>query len=185
MSMDTSRTYNVIPPERGGGPIKAWTQGVPVEEAAERQLRNVAKLPFVFKHVAAMPDVHYGIGSTVGSVIPTLHAVIPAAVGVDIGCGMMATRTTLHATHLPDNLHGLRDAIEKAVPHGRTNNGRPGDVGAWDDPPEQTTATVLPRAGRRARRLPASARDKRRSERVIGISSGDRMSPSISRVGAL
>jgi tRNA-splicing ligase RtcB len=140
MSMDTSRPYNVIPPERGGVPIKAWTKGVPVEEAAERQLRNVAQLPFVFKHVAAMPDVHYGIGSTVGSVIPTLHAIIPAAVGVDIGCGMMATRTTLDASHLPDNLHGIRDAVERAVPHGRTNNGRPGDVGAWGEPPEQATA---------------------------------------------
>ena len=65
-----------------------------------------------------MPDVHWGIGATVGSVIPTRGAIIPAAVGVDIGCGMMAVKTSLHANHLPDSLHGIRTAIEKAVPHG-------------------------------------------------------------------
>ena len=139
MTQNSPRLYNVIQPDRGV-PIKAWTRGVLFDEAAERQLHNVAQLPFVFDHVAAMPDVHYGIGATVGSVIPTLHAIIPAAVGVDIGCGMMATRTTLHANHLPDNLRGIRAAIEDAVPHGRTNNGRPGDVGAWADPPEGNTA---------------------------------------------
>jgi tRNA-splicing ligase RtcB (3'-phosphate/5'-hydroxy nucleic acid ligase) len=84
---------------------------------------NVAQLPFIYKWVAAMPDVHWGIGATVGSVIPTRGAIIPAAVGVDIGCGMMAVQTSLHANHLPDNLHGIRMAIEKAVPHGRTGNG--------------------------------------------------------------
>ena len=69
-------------------PVKAWTEGVPVERAALEQLRNMAGLPFVFKHVAAMPDVHLGRGATVGSVIPTKGAIVPAAVGVDIGCGM-------------------------------------------------------------------------------------------------
>lgn len=69
-----------------GVPIKMWTQGVPVEDEAQKQLENAARLPIVFKHVAAMPDVHYGIGATVGSVIPTFKAIIPAAVGVDIGC---------------------------------------------------------------------------------------------------
>jgi tRNA-splicing ligase RtcB len=69
-----------------GVPIKMWTRGVPVEDAARRQLENAARLPVVFKHVAAMPDVHLGIGATVGSVIPTIKAIIPAAVGVDIGC---------------------------------------------------------------------------------------------------
>jgi tRNA-splicing ligase RtcB len=82
-----------------------------------------------------MPDVHWGIGATVGSVIPTRGAIIPAAVGVDIGCGMMAVQTSLHANHLPDNLHGTRTAIEKAVPHGRTDNGRANDRGAWSDAP--------------------------------------------------
>src|SRR5215813_14240854 len=103
----TDKSYNVIKPENGV-PIKAWTRGVPVEEAAEKQLRNVAQLPFIYKWVAAMPDVHYGIGATVGSVIPTKGAIIPAAVGVDIGCGMMAVKTSLTASQLPDNLFGIR-----------------------------------------------------------------------------
>ena len=75
-----------------GVPVKMWTNGVPVEDEAKKQLENAARLPIVFKHIAAMPDVHYGIGATVGSVIPTFKAIIPAAVGVDIGCGMMALR---------------------------------------------------------------------------------------------
>jgi tRNA-splicing ligase RtcB len=130
----SDNTYNVVTVENGV-PIKTWTKGVPVEEAAEKQLRNVAMLPFVFKWVAAMPDVHWGIGATVGSVIPTRGAIIPAAVGVDIGCGMMAVQTSLHANHLPDNLHGIREAIERAVPHGRTDNGGKNDRGAWANAP--------------------------------------------------
>ena len=131
------KNYNVIKP-KDGAPIKAWTKGVPVEEAAQQQLLNVAQLPFIFKWVAAMPDVHYGIGATVGSVIPTKGAIIPAAVGVDIGCGMMAVKTSLTASQLPDNLHGIRSAIEKAVPHGRTDNGGKNDRGAWSQPPPST-----------------------------------------------
>jgi tRNA-splicing ligase RtcB (3'-phosphate/5'-hydroxy nucleic acid ligase) len=119
-----------------GKPIKAWTRGVPIEEAAMAQLRNVASLPFIHRHLAVMPDVHWGMGATVGSVIPTIGAIIPAAVGVDIGCGMMAVRTSIRAEHLPDSLAGLRSAIEAAVPHGRTDNGGRNDKGAWqDDPP--------------------------------------------------
>src|SRR3954447_3727107 len=136
----TERNYNVISPE-SGVPIKAWTRGVQLEEAAEKQLRNVATLPFVYKWVAAMPDVHWGIGATVGSVIPTKGAIIPAAVGVDIGCGMMAVKTTLNARHLPDNLHEIRVAIEKAVPHGRTDNGGKNDRGAWANAPASTVDT--------------------------------------------
>src|SRR6187397_2967414 len=105
----------------GGAPVKMWTKGVAVDPKARDQLSRAARMPFVFKHVAAMPDVHVGIGATVGSVIPTKGAVIPAAVGVDIGCGMMAVQTTLNARDLPDNLKAIRDAIENAVPHGRTN----------------------------------------------------------------
>jgi len=82
-----------------------------------------------------MPDVHLGKGATVGSVIATKRAIIPAAVGVDIGCGMMAVRTNLRAAILPDNLRGVRDAIEAAVPHGRTDNGGRNDRGAWRNPP--------------------------------------------------
>ncbi|MBW3617533.1 MAG: RtcB family protein [Proteobacteria bacterium] len=121
--------------ESGGAPIKAWTRGVPLEEAALKQLHNVASLPFIHSHMAVMPDVHWGKGATVGSVIPTVGAIIPAAVGVDIGCGMVAARTSIRAEHLPDNLHALRTALEAAVPHGRTENGQRGDVGAWQGEP--------------------------------------------------
>lgn len=82
-------------------PVKMWTKGVPVEADARQQLINTAKMPFIFKHIAVMPDVHLGKGSTIGSVIPTKGAIIPAAVGVDIGCGMNALRTALTAEDLP------------------------------------------------------------------------------------
>ena len=132
----TDHTYSIIKPDRGV-PIKAWTKGVPLEDAARQQLLNVAQLPFIYKWVAAMPDVHWGIGATVGSVIPTRGAIIPAAVGVDIGCGMMAVETDLNARDLPDHLHAIRTAIEEAVPHGRTHHGGKGDQGAWQILPER------------------------------------------------
>jgi tRNA-splicing ligase RtcB (3'-phosphate/5'-hydroxy nucleic acid ligase) len=113
--------------------VKMWTQGVAIEEAARQQLRNTARMPFVFRHLAVMPDVHVGKGSTIGSVIPTQGAIIPAAVGVDIGCGMMAVRTTLTAADLSDSLSGVRGAIERAVPHGSAPGRR--DPGAWSRPP--------------------------------------------------
>jgi tRNA-splicing ligase RtcB len=116
-----------------GGLIKAWIDGVQVEDQARQQLDNIASMPFIHKHVAIMPDVHWGMGATVGSVIPTKGAIIPAAVGVDIGCGMMALRTSLTASDLPDNLAGIRSAIEAAIPHGRTDNGGANDRGAWGD----------------------------------------------------
>ena len=97
-------------------PVKIWTDEI--EDAAKDQLKNIANLPFVHHHVAAMPDVHLGIGATIGSVIPTHKAIIPASVGVDIGCGMMAVETSLKAEQLPDNLRQLRSAIESAVPVG-------------------------------------------------------------------
>src|SRR5258708_3839988 len=127
--------YELI--ETHGVPIKAWIRGVPCEEAAKRQLRNIATLPFVFRWVAAMPDVHLGRGSTVGCVIATKGAVIPAAVGVDIRCGMMAVRTSLHRETLPSGLANVRTAIERAIPHGRTNDGGRGDVGAWAGAPHR------------------------------------------------
>ncbi len=129
----------------GGVPIKMWTKGVPVEDEARKQLENAARLPVVFKHVAAMPDVHLGIGATVGSVIPTIKAIIPAAVGVDIGCGMMAAKTTLRAEDLPDNLGPLRSAIEQAVPHGSVARHLGRDPGSWENPPvsvDQVWATL-------------------------------------------
>ena len=131
-----------------GKPIKLWTEGVPVEDDARKQLMNTAAMPFIFRHLAVMPDVHLGKGSTIGSVIPTRGAIIPAAVGVDIGCGMMAARTSLTAADLPDHLHGLRSAIEAAVPHGRTPPRQSRrDKGAWETPPIAVDAqwkTLLP-----------------------------------------
>lgn len=123
--------------EGKGKPIKAWVDGVELEDAAKQQLVNIASMPFIYKHVAVMPDVHWGMGATVGSVIATKGAIIPAAVGVDIGCGMAAVRTTLKANQLPDNLAFIRSEIEKAVPHGRTDNGGPNDRGAWGEIPER------------------------------------------------
>jgi len=126
-----------------GRPVKMWTRGVPVEDAAKQQLANLARMPFIFRHVAVMPDVHLGKGSTIGSVIPTEGAVIPAAVGVDIGCGMMAAKTTLRAEDLPDNLGKLRSAIEQAIPHGmspKTRGFMGRDVGSWNNPPPPVDA---------------------------------------------
>lgn len=112
-------------------PIKAWIDGVEFEDSAREQVQNLTRLPFMFKHVAVMPDVHMGRGATVGSVIATTGAIVPAAVGVDIGCGMIAQRTSLAASDLPDDLSDLRSRIEAAIPHGRTDNGRRNDKGAW------------------------------------------------------
>jgi len=145
--MCDEKNYAVLTTENGV-PIKAWTKGVQLEDQARKQLLNVAQLPFIFKWVAAMPDVHWGVGATVGSVIPTKGAIIPAAVGVDIGCGMMAVQTDLNARDLPDNLKGIRGAIEQAVPHGRTNHGGKGDVGAWREIPSRNNEvwqTLKPR----------------------------------------
>lgn len=105
----------------GRVPVKIWSSEI--EDAALTQLKNISRLPFVFKHVAAMPDVHMGIGAAVGSVVATERALVPSMVGVDIGCGMNAVRLTLKASDLPDNLSAIRDAIEKAVPLGRACHG--------------------------------------------------------------
>lgn len=102
--------------DRGGVPVRIFTDDV--DRQSIEQLAAVSRLPVVVGHVAAMPDVHLGIGATIGSVIPTRRALIPAAVGVDIGCGMSAARLTLDAARLPDSLRGVREAIEDAVPVG-------------------------------------------------------------------
>ncbi len=133
--MARERSYELIETQ-GAAPIKAWTRGVPFDDGARRQLENVARLPFIHGWVAVMPDVHWGIGATVGSVIATSGAIVPAAVGVDIGCGMMAVRTTLTASDLPDNLRGVRSAIEAAVPHGLSRDRRGRDKGSWGEPPD-------------------------------------------------
>ncbi len=118
------QNYELLHAEGSATPIKGWVRGVPLEAQAHEQLRNIAAIPFVGPWVAVMPDVHLGKGATVGSVIPTRGAIIPAAVGVDIGCGMAAVRTTLRATDLPDSLAQLRSSIERSVPVG---NGRGGE----------------------------------------------------------
>ena len=111
---------NYVESRRAGVPVRTWTNGVVVDHKAMDQLHNVALLPIIHSHVAAMPDVHWGIGATVGSVIPTRGAIIPAAVGVDIGCGMMATRLDgVTADDLPDSLVSIREAIERVIPLGR------------------------------------------------------------------
>jgi tRNA-splicing ligase RtcB len=104
--------------ETQGVPLKLWDSHQPFEAGAMQQLRNVASLPFVHSHIAGMPDVHWGKGATVGSVIATKQAIVPAAVGVDIGCGMMAVRTSVTADQLPDSLSAIRAEIERAVPKG-------------------------------------------------------------------
>ena len=142
--------YNVLNVP-GGRHVKMWTRGVPVEDEAKRQLENVAKMPFVFSHVAAMPDVHFGRGATVGSVIATKGAIIPAAVGVDIGCGMMAVQTTLSAQDLPDSLARVRSNIERAVPHGTVTTKGRALRGSW----VVTPGSVVSRWGGLAERLRA------------------------------
>ncbi len=97
-------------------PVRVWTDEV--DEGSLAQLSNTANLPFVVGHVAAMPDVHLGIGATVGSVVATQGAIVPASVGVDIGCGMLAVRTSLTASDLPHSLARVRTAIEARVPVG-------------------------------------------------------------------
>src|SRR3954451_21467611 len=123
----------------GGAPVKMWTKGVAVDEKAREQLSRAAKMPFIFKHVAAMPDVHVGIGATVGSVVATKGAIIPAAVGVDIGCGMMAVQTSLTASDLPDSLASLRTRIERAVPHGFVSTRGRARKGEWENMPASVT----------------------------------------------
>ncbi|MCF7222270.1 RtcB family protein [Marilutibacter chinensis] len=116
-------SFELLHAEGTTTPIKGWVRGVPLEEQAHRQLQNIAALPFVGPWVAVMPDVHLGKGATVGSVVPTRGAIIPAAVGVDIGCGMAAVRTTLTANDLPDDLSLLRNSIERGVPVGNGPGG--------------------------------------------------------------
>ena len=122
--------------------VLAWADPAQIESVALDQLRNIAKLPWVFHHVAAMPDVHYGKGATVGSVIAMKGALSPAAVGVDIGCGLAAVRSSLNASDLPDSLAGLRSEIERAIPVGFEQHKRPveGDPALWRDFQDLTSA---------------------------------------------
>jgi len=137
--------YDVLNSDNSKVPVKAWTRGVPFDKNSQDQLLNISQMPFIHKWIAAMPDVHLGKGATIGSVIPTVGAVIPAAVGVDLGCGMMAVKTTLKADDLPDNLAAMRSAIERSVPHGRSVRRRGGrDKGAWGDAPDDVLDAWAP-----------------------------------------
>lgn len=132
--------FEVIP--TAGKPIKHWTKGVLFENEAKAQLIRLAELPFIHKHIAVMPDVHAGKGSTIGTILATHSAVIPAAVGVDLGCGMMATKTTLTAKDLPDNLFELRCMIESMIPHG--SNPKKQRLGSWGDIPDLVVTAWQP-----------------------------------------
>ena len=134
-----NQNYEVLNIE-GGRHVKMWTQGVPVDEQAKQQLANIARMPFVHSHLAVMPDVHVGKGATVGSVIATKGAIIPAAVGVDIGCGMMAVQTSLKAKDLPESLANLRARIERAIPHGMVTVKGRASKGAWAVTPESVAS---------------------------------------------
>ncbi|KAH9578371.1 tRNA-splicing ligase [Trypanosoma melophagium] len=130
---DSSKSYVVVGDSSSNVEVRAWINGVEVERSAHEQLLQLARMGNVIQHpIAVMPDVHTGHGATVGTVIPTTHALIPSTVGVDIGCGMIAVKTSLTQEDLPNTLAGLRLAIEVAVPHGRTHNGRSNmDAGSW------------------------------------------------------
>lgn len=129
--------FEVIQSESFGGLdkglIKSWTKGVPFDDNAKEQAKLVSQLPFIHSHVAVMPDAHWGMGACVGTVIATKGAIVPAAVGVDIGCGMMAVETSLDMNDISTGLYSkLRASIERTVPVGRTANGQRGDRGSWD-----------------------------------------------------
>jgi tRNA-splicing ligase RtcB len=114
------------------GLVKAWIDGVPIEESALEQAKNIADSPHVFKHVALMPDAHLGKGACIGAVVATVGAAYPSVTGVDIGCGMMACPTLLSKDALTDvDLSELRAQIEASIPTGRSHNGGAGDCGAW------------------------------------------------------
>src|ERR1700747_254571 len=98
--------------------ILVWTDPDSLEAEAKQQIQNVSELPFLFKHVAVMPDAHVGKGATVGTVLATRGAIVPSCIGVDIGCGLCAVRTKYYAKDLPDNLKDVRDGIERRIPLG-------------------------------------------------------------------
>ena len=118
--------------------VKAWKQGVPFDNNTIEQLIQTAKLPFVYKYVAAMPDAHLGNGSTIGTVLPSIDAICPAAVGVDIGCGMIAQK--IKDPFIGGDRGLWRPTIERVVPNGRTNGGGDGDRGAWHNVPKDIQA---------------------------------------------
>src|SRR5437660_3716200 len=122
--------------DQGRVPVKVWTADL--EPQARRQLENVAALPIVHGHIAAMPDVHAGIGATIGSVIPTKGAIIPAATGVDIGCGINAVQLSITAKDLPESLRAMSSAIETEIPDGFDMHSSRGTNGGGRDKSRHT-----------------------------------------------
>ena len=149
-------------------PIRSWAPPHTIEPEALKQLKAIAGLPWVAHHVAVMPDVHLGKGATVGSVIAMKGAVAPAAVGVDIGCGMAAVRTSLLGKQLPDNLRALREEIEARVPVGRAFHDEP----IWGDAGEGTRAEVAQLLARFSELTPAVQKLLRRAEGQLGTLGG-------------
>src|SRR5262245_35245535 len=149
-------------------PIRSWAPPHTIEPEALKQLKAIASLPWVAHHVAVMPDVHLGKGATVGSVIAMKGAVAPAAVGVDIGCGMAAVRTSLLAKDLPDNLRSIRNAIEERVPVGRAFHDEP----IWDEASPETRAETAALLDRFSDLTPTVQRLLRRAEGQLGSLGG-------------
>jgi tRNA-splicing ligase RtcB len=136
--MKMNKDNYIVYQEGKGKPIKAWVRGVPLEDNTLKQLYNIATMPYVYKYVAVMADAHAGKGSCVGTVIPCYGAISPATIGVDIGCGMVAQKTNLKVSDIPEGITRLQlyHRLICAVPNGRTDNGGPGDRGAWGNVPE-------------------------------------------------
>jgi len=149
-------------------PIRTWAPPHTIEPEALQQLKNIASLPWVAHHVAVMPDVHLGKGATVGSVIAMSGAVAPAAVGVDIGCGMAAVRTSLLGRQLPDNLRKVREAIEERVPVGFAAH----DAPVWSEAEDATRAEVAGLLARFEGLTPAVKRLLGRAESQLGTLGG-------------
>jgi tRNA-splicing ligase RtcB len=145
----SERDYELFWQRDGSGNaiVKGWTKGVPTENEAINQLVNVAKMPFIYKWLAAMPDMHLGMGACIGSVIPTEGAIIPSATGVDIGCGMMGVRLDLKRSELEGQEQAVYEAIKMAVPTGRSDNGGNKDVGSWYGFPHVTRLPTIVHAG--------------------------------------
>lgn len=128
----SDRSYDIlVEPGKDNKVVKGWTRKVPIDMATINQLAQMSKMPFIFPYIAVMPDAHAGKGSCVGSVIPTKDAVMPAAVGVDIGCGMIAQKLNLKREAFDELEQEVWTTIMRTVPTGRTDHGGDRDIGGW------------------------------------------------------
>jgi tRNA-splicing ligase RtcB (3'-phosphate/5'-hydroxy nucleic acid ligase) len=154
--------------------VKMWVGDMEVEQSAVQQITNISMLPILAGHLAIMPDVHMGKGATVGSVIPTRNAIIPAAVGVDIGCGMCAVMTNLKAEDLPDSLFALRNQIERDVPVGFNEHkaGIPSVSGPYADVLRKNLKKTMDRYDNLVLKKHLGRADEKRIGRQIGTLGG-------------